>query len=253
MSGDFRATQREQARIGDLFSHIQARGQRALDVGARDGHLSLLLAERFERVVALDLQAPVIAHPRVDCVAGDAARLDYPDDSFDLVLCSEVLEHVPGPALEAACREIVRVAADRIVIGVPLEQDLRAGETTCAACGRPNPPWGHVNSFSEARLAALFGGATILAKSYQGRADPRTNALSARLLRYAGNPFGTYVQDEPCVHCGGPIGQPRRRDPAQRLATRVATLLDRWLARGAPARPMWIHLLLRKSGRPARA
>lgn len=246
MTSGFRESPLEQARIADLFSHIPPSGARALDVGARDGYLSLRLATCFESVVALDLRQPEIAHPRVECVAANAASLQYPDGAFDLVLCSEVLEHIPSPTLEAACREIVRVASDRIVIGVPLEQDLRIGETTCNACGGPNPPWGHVNSFTEARLAALFAGTHIETRSTVGTAGRCTNAVSAALTRFAGNPFGTYEQEEPCVHCGQPIGGPAKRNLAQRLATRAAVILDRMVFPLPSGRPMWIHLLLRK-------
>lgn len=40
-------------------------------------------------------------------VLGDVQRLPFPDDSFDTVLCTEVLEHVPDPW--GAVREIRRV------------------------------------------------------------------------------------------------------------------------------------------------
>ena len=43
--------------------------QSAIDVGARDGFLSVSLTDRVEHVVALDLIAPDIAHPRVTAVS----------------------------------------------------------------------------------------------------------------------------------------------------------------------------------------
>ena len=40
----------------------------ALDIGARDGYFSLLLADRFAKVTALDLTEPDIQHPKICCV-----------------------------------------------------------------------------------------------------------------------------------------------------------------------------------------
>lgn len=49
----------------------------------------------------------------------DITRLPFADDSFDLVICSEVLEHIPGDA--AAMRELVRVVKPGrdLVVSVP--------------------------------------------------------------------------------------------------------------------------------------
>lgn len=44
----YRESKNEKERIGDLFRLIPERGSEALDIGARDGFLSLKLAERFD-------------------------------------------------------------------------------------------------------------------------------------------------------------------------------------------------------------
>ena len=67
-----------------------------LDAGARDGYYSKLLVNKFAHVTALDLHKPSIVHDRVHCLEGDITSLNFADRSFDVVLCSEVLEHVAG-------------------------------------------------------------------------------------------------------------------------------------------------------------
>jgi SAM-dependent methyltransferase len=73
---------------------------------------------RVERVTA-DLHAP--ADLRLDIT-----KMDLPDDSFDLILCSHVLEHVPDD--RAAMRELRRVLVDGglVLVLVP----YRPGATT---------------------------------------------------------------------------------------------------------------------------
>lgn len=102
MSG-FREAPDEQGRIASLLRLLPP-GGRVLEIGARDGYITRLLADRYEEVVALDLTKPTIEAPRVHCVAGDVRSLDFPADHFDVVLCSEVLEHIPPQDLAQACR-----------------------------------------------------------------------------------------------------------------------------------------------------
>jgi hypothetical protein len=245
-STDFRDSPGEQSRISDLLGLMPARGHRALDVGARDGYISRLMADRFDAVTALDLVEPTVSHPRVHCLQGDATCMPLPTAAFDLVLCAEVLEHIPGAVLPQVCREIERVAATHVLIGVPYKQDLRVGRTTCAACGAKNPPWGHVNAFDEGRLQALFPSCEVAAISYVGHSLEQTNALATALLDFAGNPYGTYAQDESCVCCGSSVGSPRPRTPAQRVATRAAHVARKVTGVLARPRANWMHMKLRK-------
>ncbi len=244
----YRSSGPEQQRTADLLRLMPEHGRHALDIGARDGHFSRLMAERFDRVTALDLSRPDIVHPRIDCVQGDATALQFADGCFDFVFCAEVLEHIPSPGLEQACREIERVASRQILIGVPYRQDLRVGRTTCYHCGRPNPPWGHVNRFDEARLATLFPGCRVETRSFVGSNRESTNWLSTALMDYAGNPWGSYTQEEPCIHCGSALKPLPPRTPAQKLATRLAFWTRQLTERFTPAHGNWLHLALIRHG-----
>ncbi len=238
----YRANPKEQARIRNLVSLLPQAGERALDIGARDGYLSRLLAERFDEVVALDLRTPRSDDPRVTCVQGNAAQLPFGNGSFDLVLCAEVLEHVPPGILPSVCREILRVTRRTVLIGVPYKQDLRLGRTTCSTCGHKNPPWGHVNTFDEAHLRSLFDGARQTATDFVGTTRERTNIVSAALMDLAGNPYGTWEQEESCVRCGGAIGGPNARNVFQRICTRIAVILNAIQATLNEPRGNWIHV-----------
>lgn len=245
----YRANEREQERVADLFKLVPTGGHRALDEGARDGYLSLRLADRFDSVVALDLEKPEIDDPRIQSVKGSAAELNFPDQDFDVVLCAEVLEHIPPDLLPVVCSELARVAKKTVVIGVPYKQDLRHGQTTCQSCGRSNPPWGHVNSFDERRLADLFPSLVLENVHFVGTTTAGTNVISAALLDFAGNPYGTWEQEEPCIHCGASIGSPPARTLPQRLATKLGVILNDLQGKFATPRGNWIHArFVRASG-----
>ena len=215
-----------------------------LDAGAREGYYSIHLTELFDSVTALDLIKPKVQHQRISCVAGDLTKLSYPDETFDVVLCSEVLEHIP--AVEKAVAEIKRVARHAILIGVPYKQDIRIGRTTCVKCGKVNPPWGHVNTFDENRLEKMFQPFRIVKQVLTGVNAERTNALAAWLSDLGRNPYGIYGVDEPCVHCGFNLDNRPSRSFLHKVCGAAGFHLMK--AQSALSKPHanWIHVLFER-------
>lgn len=245
----YRQSEGELQRTADVERLLsQVSGGVAIDVGARDGHFSKVLTRYFDSVVALDLEKPQVQHPRVRGVAGDVTCLDLPTGAFDLVLCTEVLEHIDPKALTSACSELARVSRGHLLIGVPFKQDIRIGRTTCTGCGTVNPPWGHVNTFDEPRLLSLFPTMNLVEVSYVGVEASSTNELSAYLMNLAGNPYGTYGQDEPCIGCGAAISEAPSRSLLQKACTKAAHLARRVTEPLAPRHPKWIHCLFGVKG-----
>jgi hypothetical protein len=240
----------ELERVHKLIDAIPKEGGSVLDAGARDGYLSTLLANHFEIVTALDQKKPEIRHAKIVAVQGDITSLEYPDDSFDCVMCAEVLEHIPQPLLKRACGELQRVTRRHLLIGVPYKQDIRVSRTTCYTCGKKNPPWGHVNIFDERRLKSSFPGLHAEKISHVGRTTAVTNAVSTFLMDLAGNPYGTYSQEESCVHCGARLREPPPRNLFKKVCTKAAFWLNDAQARFVQPRPIWIHMLFRKPAPP---
>jgi SAM-dependent methyltransferase len=142
----------------------------------------------LDSVTALDLQQPRVSHPKVTCVSGDLTRLSYPDRSFDVVFCTEALEHIP--ALEQAVSELKRVVKHAVVIGVSYKQDIRIGRTTCVHCGKIGPPWGHIHVFDEERMVRLVQPFRLSARLLTGLDTEKTNALGAWCTDKSRNPYG---------------------------------------------------------------
>jgi SAM-dependent methyltransferase len=85
-------------------------GTRVLDLGCGAGWSAAVLAEGGAEVVGLDLDITGVAAaatraPRV--LVADAARTPFPNETFDAVFCSNVVEHTPDP--RALITEIERV------------------------------------------------------------------------------------------------------------------------------------------------
>src|SRR3954453_18699232 len=242
----YRSNESERGREADLMQRAGT-GEAALDIGALDGHYSRLLLQRYTRVVGLDVDRPNI--DGCENVAGDATNLHFPDNTFDLVFCAEVLEHIPG--VEKAARELARVSKHRVLIGVPYKQDTRIGRTSCAQCGHIAPPWGHVNQFDEQRIQSLFPNLTIESVGYVGENKEHTTALATWLMDRGGNPWGAYGYYLPCVKCGRILSPPPRGSFLQRAMSGMAVRMNMPQARLTKPHGNWIHISFVKNKVPA--
>lgn len=235
----------EQLRLKRVVDLLPQGRATALDVGAREGWMSMALLQHFQHVTALDLSKPVAEAPRLTTVAGDATDLHFPDNAFDTVICAEVLEHIPSDRLERACNELRRVAKYDVIVGTPYREDNRVGRATCRKCGNVNPPWGHVNIFDRERLLQLFRPLKAVATVLIGSQKSRTNPVSVKLLEFAGNPWGTYGQV--CIHCDSLLEPPSgQRTALQRIAAKAATLLNDCQSQCISPAPTWIYMVFEK-------
>ncbi|HPQ71485.1 MAG TPA: methyltransferase domain-containing protein [bacterium] len=92
-------------------------GDRVLEVACGTGVISLELAGHAGRIEGTDISEPMLAEARrkagerglsnIEFTQGDACALNFPDESFDLVVCANALHIMQLP--QEALREIHRV------------------------------------------------------------------------------------------------------------------------------------------------
>jgi len=98
---------------------------RVLDVGDAAGYL-----REFDDdvdLVGVDLHVQADRLEGAVALAADGARLPFPDRSFDAVVSSDVLEHVPAPLRAGFLAELSRVSRDLVVVAAPFDTDGVAG------------------------------------------------------------------------------------------------------------------------------
>jgi SAM-dependent methyltransferase len=132
-----------------------------LNIGCGDGFLERAAQQRGWKVISLDPDAAAIARltsQGIDARCGSIEAMPLPSASLDVVICTEVLEHLSSEAASAGLGEIARVLKPGgILLGtVPWREDLAASEVFCPHCGQTFHRWGHRQSFDEAGLRDLL-------------------------------------------------------------------------------------------------
>jgi ubiquinone/menaquinone biosynthesis C-methylase UbiE len=135
-------------------------GDRVLEVGCGQGHLTRALAARGIDIIGID------ANPRAAEVAGNgivhhmaAEALDFEDETFDFVISVHAIEHIPP--LEKALEEMARVLkpGGEAMFIYPAEpiQGLYAIPTSIILHGSPfKARQVHCHKLSPSKVRVLF-------------------------------------------------------------------------------------------------
>lgn len=101
-----------------LTDHTDCLKGRLLDLGCGEKPYKLIYEETCESSIGVDVETCKHDQKQVDVFAS-ADNLPFEKDSFDTVLCTNVLEHVAN--MEEAFREIERVIIQggRLIVAVP--------------------------------------------------------------------------------------------------------------------------------------
>lgn len=124
-----------------------------LDIGAGEGFHAHLVQKLFQaKVKACDLSEEACARAQelfsLDAAWVDIHALSFKENEFDIVLCSETLEHVSD--IEKAVTELLRVAAKAVIITVPHESRKKIERNI-----RENIPHAHIRTFDTRSFAYL--------------------------------------------------------------------------------------------------
>jgi ubiquinone/menaquinone biosynthesis C-methylase UbiE len=139
-----------------------------LDAGCGEGFVARRIIDAVPEVAltGCDVSGPALeiavgANPEARFVSGSVVGLPFPDRSFDVVGCFEVLEHLPGDLPRRALTELARVARRAVVLSVPHEPMFCLAN---AARGKNLDvrPWGsdpdHKQFWSRSAFGAFVGG-----------------------------------------------------------------------------------------------
>lgn len=125
------------------------------DIGCGNGVITNILGQQYE-VTAIDRSASALEYVNTKKLQASADSIPLPDNSFDLVFSSEMLEHLEDKVLKGTLTEMKRLSRKYIFITVPNYENPDKLSIQCPKCkfiyNRPN----HLRSFKLDSFHDLF-------------------------------------------------------------------------------------------------
>jgi ubiquinone/menaquinone biosynthesis C-methylase UbiE len=207
-----------------------------LDVGCGDGRL-LDAVPGARLSVGVDYSIGPLRLWMGNRCQTTGSALPFADSSFDTVVCTEVLEHLPPPIYELSLREIERVAKSTVVLSVPFEENLRVEMIQCPSCKFEFHAWGHVRTFSMDDLRRIFSTFSIADTVLCG---PRVKRPVPALLWFQQKALNRRARWDHglCPECGCSFVS----QPPENVLTRSIEWLNRRISRlrQDEGQPRWI-------------
>lgn len=228
-------TEQRQRMLGDM---VPRDVRTMLDVGCGDGAITNHLARRWH-VTGVDMSETALKHLETESVQASATDLPFPNDSFDLVLSSEMLEHLPPEDYRQAISEMSRVTRRYLLLTVPYREDLRFRQVKCPRCGWQGHVWGHRRAFTPELLARdLSGFQPVEARLFGPLQEPHwPRWLIWSCQRLLNAYYWAPAQHPMCERCSNTDFADTRAIPA------VLSRVHRRLTRHSRGMPFWLAIL----------
>lgn len=152
-----------QGRLEFLVRQLAPRA-RVLNIGVGNGVLETLAQAKGADVWSLDPNERAIERLRNSAQLGEKAQVGFSQSMpfqsahFDIVVMSEVLEHLTDKVLTDTLVEVARVLKPNgLFIGtVPARERLEDSLVVCPGCGAKFHRWGHQRSFDLRQISDLL-------------------------------------------------------------------------------------------------
>lgn len=156
----------ERQRIERTIEMLPGDATTCLEIGFKDQRITNVLS-RYD-LCSIDLPGSKPASVANKTAYATIAGLPFGDRSFDLAVCTEVLEHLEPDILAAGVAELARVSGRYVLLSVPNRQRVWNELSKCGACGYVCNAMAHLYRFDEDRLKTLFPGFRPVRTAFAG-------------------------------------------------------------------------------------
>jgi len=155
-------------KINLVMEYIPNEVKTILDVGCGNGVITNELAKRYE-VTGVDRSLAALDYVETEKQHASADNIPLPDNSFDMVFSSELLEHLEEDVLKKTIDELKRLNKNYVFITVPNAENPDKLAIQCPRCryvfNRPN----HLRSFNAEDIKNQFSDYQIIRTGTHGK------------------------------------------------------------------------------------
>jgi ubiquinone/menaquinone biosynthesis C-methylase UbiE len=99
-------------------------------------------------VVGVDYSITALSYNKKIKLNASSTDIPLRNNTFDMAICLEVIEHLSDEAYQRTLYEIQRVSKKHIIIGVPFDEDINLRKVKCPQCGFVFNCDGHIRKFT---------------------------------------------------------------------------------------------------------
>jgi 2-polyprenyl-3-methyl-5-hydroxy-6-metoxy-1,4-benzoquinol methylase len=134
-------------RAKEVINLIPDEVNSVLDIGCGNGIVTNMIKKPF--IVGLDFAKIPLTQVKTNAIQASIDRLPIKSKEFDLIILTEVLEHLDDETYIKAIEEIKRLKANHLLITVPYNENVELGLCKCSVCGNLFNASHHYRKFAD--------------------------------------------------------------------------------------------------------
>jgi SAM-dependent methyltransferase len=190
----------EARRISGTLALVPSNWASILDIGCGDGRVSNPLMGQGRQIVGMDWSTTSLTHCKSDCFVGDI-RDSWPiANSFDGVICAEVLEHLPQQQIDMVLKNIRLHSLHGFIISVPARETMEVHMIECKQCHGAYHIWGHLHRFESFEDVDELVGSFSVQRLFVPYEGPSPSLLIGRWKKHL--QYQMVADNTVCPFCG---------------------------------------------------
>lgn len=158
-----------------------------IDVGCGNGLITNELSKKY-KVLGVDRSKNALSFVTCDKLESSCDQIAVPNESFDLVFSSELLEHLNDEIYKGTISEFKRISKKYILISVPFDESLSKGKIQCEKCHYIYHRCLHMRVFNENVIKKDFPDYKILSSHTFGLKVRKYNQTIAKIKQSISKP-----------------------------------------------------------------
>ncbi len=230
----------EQEKIEIIRQIIPADVNSIADIGCGNGIITNQLIDNWS-VIGVDRSWAALQFVKSNKLQAEINNTPFKTNSIDLILCSEVLEHLPEPVLVQSIAELKKIARKYLLITVPNNELLSKNFIKCPECSFIYNASYHLHSFAKKNIFSLFPEYSVIESFECGQPVRQFVPLLLKIKQQYGNSWARYSKKKNsiCPKCSHRFLYIENKNFISFLCNAVNRFFS-------PRKPYWLGFLLKK-------